>query len=454
MLLGIVGLVAFGVTNAFFSDTETSLGNLLQAGEFDLGIDNHSYYNGELNPGTTWRVDYNIEDDPPRQFFNFLDLKPGDWGEDTISFHVQNDAWLCADVTVTSNDDNGINDPEGLDGDETDGAGNGELADLITFYWWADDGDNVYESDETLLANSGSNLGQAVIGEKVTVPLADSQENIWGGGNGLPADEVKYLAKAWCFGNATMEAWPQDDGNQGSGPDERPVVCDGSHLDNQTQTDGVTMDIAFRAYQKRSNDGFLCNAPRVTPTVTVSITPIPTLACVPGNATGFVENEVDQGVRKDGDPILANRSDPNAALGAPQSTGVDSDPVVTAGSFFSLGFDPNQNVGGGSIVLTFASPIVDTPGNYDFQIFEVTGGTYPDEIVKVEASQDGSTWYVVSASATRDELLDLGVTPIYTAGYLRLTDQSDKSLVGFPADADAYDLDGVATYCGGHQLPT
>src|SRR3990170_2294909 len=81
--------VIIGATFAFFSDTETSTGNVLAAGEIDLGIDNHSYYNGVLNPGTTWRVDYDLSDDLPRQFFNFSDVKPGDWGEDTISLHVK-----------------------------------------------------------------------------------------------------------------------------------------------------------------------------------------------------------------------------------------------------------------------------------------------------------------------------------------------------------------------------
>src|SRR3989344_1833379 len=86
-MIAAVAVVAVGATGAFFSDTETSTGNTFTAGAIDLGIDNHSYYNGELNEETTWRVDYDIEG---RQFFNFSDIKPGDWGEDTISLHVNN----------------------------------------------------------------------------------------------------------------------------------------------------------------------------------------------------------------------------------------------------------------------------------------------------------------------------------------------------------------------------
>src|SRR3989338_6576139 len=108
-----VGAVVIGATGAFFSDSETSTGNTFTAGAIDLGVDNHSYYNGVLNPETTWRVTYDLDEGGPHQFFNFNDLKPGDWGEDTISLHVNNnDSWLCADVKLTSDDDNLPSEPE------------------------------------------------------------------------------------------------------------------------------------------------------------------------------------------------------------------------------------------------------------------------------------------------------------------------------------------------------
>ncbi|MBI4709249.1 MAG: hypothetical protein HY764_03545 [Candidatus Portnoybacteria bacterium] len=267
-IIGAAAAIVIGGTTSFFSDTETSSGNTFTAGALDLGIDNHSYYNGELNPETTWRVDYDLSDEPFRQFFNFTDLKPGDWGEDTIRLHVNyNDAWVCADVTLTSNDDNGINEPEGEDGDVTDGAGNGELADHITFYWWADDGDNVFENDETLLP--AGPIGALNVNETAIVALADSIKNIWNPnqtGGPFPGDEVKFLAKAWCFGDATINPYTQDGGNQQSGPDDRPLVCSGVNEDNITQTDSLTMDIAFRAVQARNNPNFLCGQENCEPT--------------------------------------------------------------------------------------------------------------------------------------------------------------------------------------------
>ena len=79
-----LGAVGFGGTTAFFSDTEESLGNVFTAGAIDLKVDNESYYNGGLNASTTWEAtDLTIE-----KFFDFSDVKPDDYGEDTISLHV------------------------------------------------------------------------------------------------------------------------------------------------------------------------------------------------------------------------------------------------------------------------------------------------------------------------------------------------------------------------------
>ena len=287
--------LVIGGTFAWFSDSETSRGNLLQAGAIDLGIDNHIYYNGRLNEGTTWRIDYDIDEEQgTRQFFNFRDVKPGDWGEDTISLHVKdNESWLCADVTLTSDDDNDCTEPENdvegancpTDGSEPDlDNADGDLADAVRFYWWADDGDNVFEcvmeeeetpdgiitrcnpqavgSEHLLPAGPMGNLD---VGETATVALADSDQNIWGDTGPLPGGDVRFVAKAWCFGDTDMTPYPQDGGNQQQGPDDRPVLCDGESEDNMTQTDSFTADIAFRAIQSRHNENFQCVPPSPTP---------------------------------------------------------------------------------------------------------------------------------------------------------------------------------------------
>ncbi len=102
-LIGLVAAIAIGGTIAYFSDTETSIGNTFTAGAIDLKIDNESYvtdHNGILvaSPETSWQ----LSDLDGQVFFNFADLKPGDIGEDTISIHVNNnDAWMCMSTEIT-----------------------------------------------------------------------------------------------------------------------------------------------------------------------------------------------------------------------------------------------------------------------------------------------------------------------------------------------------------------
>src|SRR3989344_2559837 len=175
MTAGAVGGVAFFATGAFFSDSETSTDNLLQAGAIDLKVDNESFYNGVFSDNTSWLGPTDLDE---QLFFSFRDLKPGDYGEDTISLHVDNnDSWICADVTLTSDNENIIVDPEDDDGDVTDDPNGGELADRVRFLWWADDGDNVLENGEESLP--GGPLGVLGVGGTANVPLADSNGNIW-----------------------------------------------------------------------------------------------------------------------------------------------------------------------------------------------------------------------------------------------------------------------------------
>ena len=187
-VIGIVSAIAIGATISYFSDTETSAGNTFTAGAIDLTIDNHSWYNGVLNPGLTWELKDLTEGD---LFFDYHDLKPGDWGEDTISLHVDtNDAWACMDFNLYNADDNGLTDPEEDDGDTTSGPGRGELQDEVYFIWWDDDGDNVLEDDEQAFE------GIIPLGElnAFSVPLADSS------GDGVLSDEPLIASNNYYIG--------------------------------------------------------------------------------------------------------------------------------------------------------------------------------------------------------------------------------------------------------------
>src|SRR3989344_1789498 len=111
MIGGIGGALAIGTTGAFFNDRETSTGNTFAAGAVDLKIGNESYYNGAVSEGTTWLNPTDLVEG--LLFFNFKDLKPDDEGEDTISIHVNdNDAYVCMDMTLTSNYDVSSTEPE------------------------------------------------------------------------------------------------------------------------------------------------------------------------------------------------------------------------------------------------------------------------------------------------------------------------------------------------------
>jgi predicted ribosomally synthesized peptide with SipW-like signal peptide len=265
----VAALAVVGGTGAFFSDTEEASGNTFAAGIIDLKVDNESYYNGAISEETTWMEPADLDDG--RLFFNFNDVKPDDEGEDTISLHVgTNDAWVCMDVSLTSDDDVSSTEPE-LDGtgdveEDINDTWDGELADNLQFVWWADDGDNVLEEGENIISDGVQTLKDlAYTNGAFTVALADSENNVWGEPEGtpIPANETHYIAKAWCFGTLTTDPLANDS-DEGPFDDENNprgtgVLCDGTALGNETQTDSATLDVTFRAFQARHVNDFLCS---------------------------------------------------------------------------------------------------------------------------------------------------------------------------------------------------
>jgi predicted ribosomally synthesized peptide with SipW-like signal peptide len=447
IILSIVMLITaavliIGATSAFFSDTETSQDNNFTSGSIDLKIDNRSYLNGVLDNATTWT----LNDLTNQLFFNFSDVKPGDLGEDTVSFLAENDYWLCANLKLTANDDNTCTESEELD-DPTCSEPNtnlfdGELAQNINFVFWADDGDNVLETGEKIIREG---TAQDVLDNSIV--LADSKTNNLGKPDGIPAPGGinSYVGEAWCFGKLMLNPVPADTGvnptvNGG-------VACDGTLLNNATQTDKVLADIQFDAIQARNNLNFICSAPTPTPIPTTTPVPTPAISCESSAAiyaSSFSHN--DQGRRKNGTTILVTRSNPSAAFGLPQTLGNPFDTIIE-GSFFSLGF-PNisPSTASASIVFGFDKPFYNGPGN-DLQIFEVTGGPpYSNENVRVEVSMspDGP-WTLLIASSLRDTTLNMDLGPITKAQYVRLTDVSD--ITPFEATADGYDVDAVKAFC-------
>lgn len=264
-----VAAVTVGATTAFFSDTETSTGNTFTAGAIDLTIDNTSYaidftipgYNSPigalvLSEATTWTLD-NLTG---KLFFNFIDLKPGDIGEDTISLHVDNnDAWMCMATRITDTPENGQTEPEEID-EGVDNDDLGELQEQLNFVFWADDGDNVLEVDEYA---AGQGIWEGTAEQFMSTSpriVADSTFNIFEAGapnTPLTGGADYYIAKAWCFGDLGFN--PVLTGEGQNPTVATGITCNGASLDNSTQTDGVQGDIEFYSVQSRNNLDFTCS---------------------------------------------------------------------------------------------------------------------------------------------------------------------------------------------------
>jgi len=220
-VIAAVAALAIGGTIAYFSDVETSTGNTFTAGELDLIVDIDGVPYNPLNG---------------RPFFELDDMKPGDSGEETISLTVEdNPACGFVDINITTDLDNSCNEPEETDEPSCKLDNVGELNDTIVWAIWLDMGrgpipdfptcEHVYPGDNKYNPECGD------------VPLTEGTltgNESWSIGE--LDDTTKYYGVAYCFGT-----W-------------NSMTCDGSQLDNESQSDSFTGDIIFRAEQKRNQD--------------------------------------------------------------------------------------------------------------------------------------------------------------------------------------------------------
>jgi len=226
--LMVIGLVASAIgmgTYAYFSDTETSSGNTFTAGAIDLKIDSTCKYNGEIQRFCTWESkDLGTGD----VFFNFNDVKPGDSGEDTISFDLaSNPAWACIYVTKIVDSDNGCNGPELKAEPNCLADGNGELDENLYVTIWVDSNcDNILDTNERIIVDNKPLSTYIDSQTSVVIPVADSAH--------LPALQPgKY-----CIGIK----WNVPAGTG-----------------NDVQTDKVGADLSFYVVQARNNGNFVCS---------------------------------------------------------------------------------------------------------------------------------------------------------------------------------------------------
>lgn len=173
-------------------------------------------------------------------FWNFSDIKPGDWGQNSISLHVySNDAYSCLFAGNIEDDENTVLEPELTAGDTSDdGVGYGELSDMIEFFVWHDsNANNAYDNGEDILVDAGTAFNQL---SNVMGPLA------------LIGDApIDLVGMSWCAGDQT--------GPTGAAP-ETALSCDGNGMTNVAQSDKVTADFVAYAVQQRNNEDFTCEA--------------------------------------------------------------------------------------------------------------------------------------------------------------------------------------------------
>lgn len=266
---GVVGAAVYGTT-AFFSDSETSTNNTFTAGALDLTIDSTAHYNGmvcenvgsEDVPNYQWQLEdeqsepimpellntactgtWTAQDLEGNPLFDYADIKPGDFGENTISVHVENnDAWFRMKVTGKENHDNTPTEPE-LDADATTAMWCGELAQNMRYSLWNDEGGQVGWQGSQVDPLEGNNIFDggfevyAAQDELVLDPglaaavcadpnLAANLVVTTSPAVMLAAGETQYVGVSWNVPNT---------------------------VGNEIQTDSVMFDVDFEVEQYRNN---------------------------------------------------------------------------------------------------------------------------------------------------------------------------------------------------------
>jgi|GEM_PF-1727653 len=215
---------------------------------FNLKIDSKATWNGVVQPQSTWELKNLVPGSD--KFFNIGDVKPGDEGEATISFHVNKDSWICLDFENLKENENGRNEPELLE-DNSGGSNTGELADGTEFFAWYDDkktggatpGDNIFQvGEKPIFGTTTGNQAATKVLKNKTYVLADSLS-----GAAFKKGVTKYIGIQWCAGDMVVNLATA------------VITCDPTTMGNEAQTDSFSVDIGFRAVPSKDNKKFRCD---------------------------------------------------------------------------------------------------------------------------------------------------------------------------------------------------
>jgi len=239
-----VAAIVIGGTIAYFSDTETSTGNVFAAGSIDLKVGNECYFSGGECPWSPHSWALTDLEDGVHKFFNFADIKPGHWGRDKISLHVyDNPAWAWLKIDNIKDYENGCTEPEckarggiwDAAAQECDivgrcddpGLGQGVLSENMDFLIWLD-----------LNENGSYDAGEPKLHEGPLSPCDFWQLD------GVPCHTISpfepcrdyFVGIKWCFGEF-----------------DSSYNCSGISVGNEVQTDSLEMDISFIVIQSQNN---------------------------------------------------------------------------------------------------------------------------------------------------------------------------------------------------------
>lgn len=329
-LFALVASAGFLGTRAFFSDTETSAGNVFAAGSLDLkvGIDNR---------GTEGGPDPLQPQDLPNNgaLFVFADMMPGDMEMGHFKLESSEDAWACIAADLSGDYENGRTSGE-IASNDTNGAdpgpGEGELDDFMQIAIWEANG----------TANANGLVGPNEVETLQIMSLKDFangdyytlQDSSADGGDNPLAPNAEYNHEfAYCFGEITLS------GNQ--------LMCDGGAFGgdaNKAQTDSAEATIHFYAEQMRNNDSFVCSSLNgtTTPPVTASF------------STGFEPATYSVGDIDGQDGWQKTGSYDAEVVDSPVIDGIQSlriSNAVTSGAFGDQTFAPELSSGAGESTI-------------------------------------------------------------------------------------------------------
>ena len=240
-VIGMVSVVAIGATRAFFSDSETSVGNTFSTGTIDIAVDDENPWNATDQ--------YTFEDVKPSQVREM---------EFIITNVGGNPARVWKRVDVVSTEDNGVNEPEC---DAYSGTWDGSICSDETE---KNDIDTVIEYD--LYVNDNS-----IIHEDYGITIAEIQSLYIDLGT-LDPDETMTVKQSYHM-KADTGNWAQSDKmtfnieiyaeqllGTGPGPTDRGVVLENKSgdewspvIDNRWglltfNSSGSTFDYTFKGY--------------------------------------------------------------------------------------------------------------------------------------------------------------------------------------------------------------